>query len=420
MTSRWQWLIRQFARKLWVRVSIFSVAAVIVALVGVFLAPYVPQSFAERIGSDSIDDILKILASSMLAVSTFSLATMVSAYSAVSSSVTPRASKLLMDDTTAQNALGTFIGSFLFSLVGIVALSTGLYGQQGRLILFVATTVVIVLIVVTMLRWIDYLSHLGRVGETIDRVEQATRRALEERIAHPALGARRLDDPTLIPEDAMPVFAKGIGYVQHVDIGTLVDCAGDSARDIYVTAQAGTFADRLRPLARIAGPLDDDTVDRVRAAFAVGDGRSFDQDPRFGLCVLAEIASRALSPAVNDPGTAIDVLGRSERLMALWAEGRDAPDEASDDAPPIYVPPIEPDDMFDDIFAPIARDGAGLVEVQIRLQKVLRTLAASDDRKLSAAARRHSRLALARAEKVLAMEHEVDLLRSLARETQEV
>jgi uncharacterized membrane protein len=419
MTSRWQWLIRQFARKLWVRVSIFSVAAVIVALAGVFLAPYVPQNLASSIGSDSIDDILKILASSMLAVSTFSLATMVSAYSAVSSSVTPRASKLLMDDTTAQNALGTFIGSFLFSLVGIVALSTGLYGQQGRLILFVATTVIIVLIVVTMLRWIDYLSRLGRVGETIDRVEQATRRALEERVAHPALGARRLDDPARIPQDAMAVFAEGIGYVQHIDIGTLADCAGDGARDIYVTAQAGTFADRLRPLARIAGPLDDDTVDRVRAAFTVGDGRSFDQDPRFGLCVLAEIASRALSPAVNDPGTAIDVVGRGERLLSRWAEGRDEPADRSDDAPPVYVPPIEPDDMFDDIFAPVARDGAGLVEVQIRLQKVLRSLAASDDRQVSAAAKRHSRLALARAEKALAMEHEINVLRALAEETRQ-
>jgi uncharacterized membrane protein len=64
-------------------------------------------------------------------------------------------------------------------------------------------------------------------------------------------------------------------------------------------------------------------------------------------------------------------------------------------------------------------DGAGLVEVQIRLQKVLRSLAASDDRKVSAAAKRHSRLALTRAEKALAMEHEIDALRVLAEETRQ-
>ena len=353
----------------------------------------------------------------MLAVSTFSLATMVSAYGAVSSSVTPRASKLLMDDTTAQNALGTFIGSFLFSLVGIVALSTGLYGQQGRLILFVATVVIILLIVVTMLRWIDYLSRLGRVGETIDRVEQATRTALEERILHPALGGRRLEESAEIPEDAMPVFAERIGYVQHIDVATLAECAEEGIRDIFVTAPPGTFADRLRPLVRIAGPLDDDTVERVQGAFAVSDGRSFDQDPRFGLCVLAEIASRALSPAVNDPGTAIDVLGRGERLMTLWAEGQGRAEPAPDEAPPVFVRGIEPDDMFDDLFAPIARDGAGMIEVQIRLQKVLRALDALDDRKTSAAAARHSELALQRAEKALAMEHEIDALRALVKGT---
>ena len=172
-----------------------------------------------------------------------------------------------------------------------------------------------------------------------------------------------------------------------------------------------------RPLARIAGPLDDDTVERVRGAFAVSDGRSFDQDPRFGLCVLAEIASRALSPAVNDPGTAIDVLGRGERLMTLWAEGQGRAEPAPDEAPPVFVRGIEPDDMFDDLFAPIARDGAGMIEVQIRLQKVLRALDALDDRKTSAAAARHSELALQRAEKALAMEHEIDALRALVKGT---
>ena len=43
-------------------------------------------------------------------------------------------------------------------------------------------------------------------------------------------------------------------------------------------------------------------AEAIAATFVIGGSRVFDQDPRFGLLVLSEIASRALSPAVNDPG----------------------------------------------------------------------------------------------------------------------
>jgi uncharacterized membrane protein len=48
--------------------------------------------------------------------------------------------------------------------------------------------------------------------------------------------------------------------------------------------------------------------------------RYFHEDPRFGLITLSEIASRALSPAVNDPGTAIQIISSHVRLFSLWAE----------------------------------------------------------------------------------------------------
>src|SRR5690554_4011591 len=139
MTSRWEWVWMQFTRRLWVRAALISLLAVVaVGLAGLF-RERIPDDFAAMIGAGSVDDILSILASSMLAVTTFSLTTMVSAYGAATSQVTPRATRLLREDTTTQNVLATFIGSFLFALLGIVALATELYGEQGRVTLFVFT-----------------------------------------------------------------------------------------------------------------------------------------------------------------------------------------------------------------------------------------------------------------------------------------
>lgn len=63
--------------------------------------------------------------------------------------------------------------------------------------------------------------------------------------------------------------------------------------------------------------LSDIDASRIAQAFLLGDVRQFDEDPRFGLIVLSEIASRALFLAVNDPGTAIVIIGTFVRLFVL-------------------------------------------------------------------------------------------------------
>lgn len=412
--SRWQWLLMQLGRRLWLRVSLFALGAVLTALVGIVLPPLLPEGLPTAIGPDAIDGILEILASSMLAVTTFSLATMVAAYGAASTNATPRATRLMTDDPVTQNALSTFIGSFIFSLVGLIALSTEAYGEKGRLILFLATLAVVVLIVITLLRWIDYLTRLGRVGETVDRVAGAARRALDERAANPHLGGRPLAHSHRAGlAGSEPLFPEAFGYVQHIDMPALEACAEKAGGSVYVLTLPGAFVDPGRPLAHLDGITEDEQKDAVREAFTIGDERSFDQDPRFGICVLAEIASRALSPGINDPGTAIDVIGTGVQTLARWA---DQGEPAEPRYPNVLVPALSVDDLFDDFFTPIARDGTALVEVQRRLQKALLILARADPGLFGDAARRHAGLALARAEKALVLDAEKKLVRQAAAE----
>ncbi len=89
---------------------------------------------------------------------------------------------------------------------------------------------------------------------------------------------------------------------------------------------------------------------------------------------LAEVAARALSPAVNDVGTAIDIVGTFVRLLANWAEPPAGVEVTYDR---VSAPAVSVADMFDDAFTAISRDGAGLIELQIRLQKAFISLAAT-------------------------------------------
>jgi uncharacterized membrane protein len=129
------------------------------------------------------------------------------------------------------------------------------------------------------------------------------------------------------------------------------------------------------------------------------------------LAVLTEIAERALSPAVNDPGTAIDILSRAVRLFAKLADHG----EADLDYPRIWVPPLSLADMMDDIFPPISRDGAKNFAVQIRLQKALLALTQIAPARFGVLATYHSEIALERCRGSM-MPHEVKVLEEASAE----
>ncbi len=411
MFSRLQWLLLQLSRRLWVRATAFSLLGIITALVALLLKRYIPDELPARIGSDAVDSLLQIIATSMLSVMIFSLSTIVSAYASATSNTTPRATQLLMADSTAQNALATFLGAFLFSLVGIIVLQTGQYGDNGRVVLYAVTLGVIVIIVLTLLRWTDYVLRLGRVGPTCDRVESAATTAIRLRRAAPYLsGQPREAGDNGIPEGTFSIHTDKFGYVEHIDMQALQDAATEAEVEIYLVALPGHFAGAAQPLVRLMNMPPEDCVEAIRKAFTIAAARSFDQDPRFGVCVLSEIASRALSPAINDPGTAIDILSRGARMLSLWSENH--PEAIEVDTgnirfPNVHVPPVELDELFDDFFVPIARDGAGLVEVGIHLQKMLQTLACLGDSRYRKSAARHSAQALARAQAVLTLTDDI-------------
>lgn len=409
--SKTQWVLSQLTRQLWFRSSLFAVLAVMTALVAIAIKSFIPEPVSGIIGSDAVDKILGILASSMLAVTTFSLNIMVSAYNTASSSVTPRATRLLLEDRTTQNVLATFIGSFLYSLVGIVALGMGAYGTQGRVVLFFVTLMVIIMIVITLLRWIQHLAQFGRMAETSQRVEDATVASLADWIRDPFMGCSPWHGEEVRSTD-IPLYPDCVGYLQHVDLQHLSDFAEKHSTWLYLNVQPGAFVHLTSPLLWSRQALSPEQSGELRKAFTVGEQRSFDQDPRFGLSVLSEIASRALSPAVNDPGTAIDIIGRAVRLFSQpeGAKGADTPYFR------LFLRQAEVSDLFDDIFTPIARDGAALVEVHIRLHKALMALANVRPERYGMEARRHSRQALERANQVLTYSGDKQILESLANE----
>lgn len=399
---KWLFVLGQISRQLWLRVALYSGAGVVTALLAVQLAPWVPEDFAITLGTEAVDDVLTILASSMLTVATFSLAVFVTVYTAISNAASPRAAALLVADGRGHGALATFVGAFIYAIVGIFALRTGYYGEQGRVIVFFVTLAVLAAVLVALLRWIDQLSRMGRVDEAIDRVAAATLAAFDGPLA-------RRFPPQVAPraEASLAVSASAIGYVRNIDLDRLQRLADEMDLTVYVEALPGDFVHESQPILRFAdrARLDTEAAARLRACWVIGDRRTFDQDPRFGMTVLGEIAAKALSPGINDPGTAIDVISTAVRLLTVWVRDNDGAGIPEGYAR-LRLRPLAANDLIEDVFTPIAHYGAGSAAVAVQLQAALGALIELGDREMTAAARSNADLARKRAFKALPLDED--------------
>lgn len=104
------------------------------------------------------------------------------------------------------------------------------------------------------------------------------------------------------------------------------------------------------------------------------------------------------------------------RLFTIWArtgENQDG-DDPEVEYDRVEVPELSVSDMFDDAFNAIARDGASVLEVHVRLQKGFRALASLGDEEMKDAARAHAQLALKHAEQALRLPDEIEALREVA------
>jgi uncharacterized membrane protein len=410
MSNWWFWLVR-FSQRLLVRASAYGALAVVAALAAAGGAAFVPDELSERLGGPAVENILYALASSLLAVATFSVSAVVVAYTAASAQLTPRAASFITADGATQRALATFVGAFLFTVVALVALGANYYGPGGRTILFLATLLMVSLVAITLLLWIDRLSRLAQHSHLLEQIEARTRRALYLRKERPHLGGKKL---TRESKQGDVLCSRKIGYVANIDPSKLQSVAEQLDCAVQVLVAPGDFVRSGAALARLPGcdALSDEQCATLHGAFAFNETRTFEQDPLYGLQVLVEVAARALSPGVNDPGTAVLVTDTSYRLVAGWIEAHNGKPEPEVEFRRLSARDIDTCALIAASLAEIARSGAGEVLVAERVQAALAALASADDKAAAACAKEHAALALERAEAALTFEADIERVRA--------
>lgn len=421
---------RALSRELWVRVVLMGMLSLAALGLTQLVEVFVPREMASQMPGASADRLLDLIANAMLAVTIFSMTVMVSVYQSSSSQWTPRVHQLIMQDQTTQKTLAAFVGAYVYALVAIILRELGVFVDAHALVLFWLTVLVLAFVVWSLVRWALHLQTFGSLLDTTRQVEAITTRRFRERLHTPCLGANPLVDP--VPDKAVCIRAAESGYIRQLYPEGLQAAAERFGVTLYLAQPVGQFVFLNAPLAWVLGEAeaeadaeagaeagagakdDEDFEDLVREHIKLGDLRSYDQDPRFGLRVMGEIASKALSPGVNDPGTAIDVITRVGRILSSYRDetagggeekgGSEGKGGVTLDR--LWVPPLDPADLLDDGFGTAMRDGADKLTVQEQLQRTLAGLMQHPDPGLCRAARAVAVEALRRGLAALATEED--------------
>ncbi|TNG96792.1 DUF2254 domain-containing protein [Pasteurellaceae bacterium USgator11] len=309
--------------------------------------------------------------------------------------------------TPVFGAFSSFISAFVYAVIAKTALGIGYYQESGRFILFLGTLAVLAYLIYTLIHWVKTLSQLGRLNNTLSKIEQATEKTLKAYRSSPFMGAQK----TEAHHFSYAIHAKNCGYLTHINMAQLQHLAEDEDCQFEIMIRPGDLVYSGMELAYTNKPLES-LSERIGEIFVLEDNRSYAQDPKFGMVVLSEVAQRALSPSVNDPGTAIKVLTILMRLLLDAKAEEQASESIKYDR--LSIIHMNEQDLLTHAFAPIARDGAGTLEIQVHLQKILHIIAKqAPETAIKQAALRQASLCLQYAEHGLALEQELSQLKQL-------
>ena len=188
----------------------------------------------------------------------------------------------------------------------------------------------------------------------------------------------RWEYATARTEPTLVVVASRGGAIQAVDPDGLVAWALAHHAELVLAQRVGNFVHTGGALIRVyGGEFGDRAADELEAMIALGEERSFDQDPAFALRMMVDIANRALSPAVNDPTTAVQVLDHIGEVLAHIGrtdfEQRTRSARPDTPAAVVMVTPSW-EDFVTLAFTEIREFGATSVQITRRLRALLEQL----------------------------------------------
>jgi uncharacterized membrane protein len=382
-------------------------AALVVGVVLGVLLPELDRAVDEQLpsavaawvfsgGVDAARAVLTTISGSLITATSLTFSLTVVALQLASSQASPRLLRLFASDPMVHWTLAAFLGTFAYALVVLRTVS-----DEGGAVAVprISVTFAVLLTLVSMLVLILFLGHLARIlrVETMLRDVHAEASRTIELLAGDRYDGRR--DAATPPADRpeRDVAAARSGFVTSIDRHRLLEIAEQHDLVVRERLAVGSSVIEGTPLAswwsaEASSPIGtraevDAVDDAIRRAISIAYERTPRQDLGYGVRQMADIATKALSPGVNDPTTAVHALGHLAAVLADVAELPPEPATIADGAGRDRLVPCRTDfaALVETALQQPRRYGAGDPDVAARLYGLIAEVArhVGDDERAS-------------------------------------
>ncbi len=332
-------------------------------------------------GAEGARLMLSTLAGSMMTVMGITFSMTLLALALASSQYTSRILRNFMRSRVTQVTLGIFASIFVYCLIVLRSIRGGEAEFVPSLAVFFAFVMALGGVVV-LIYFIHHIASSIQASSIIASVAQETIAAIDrlfpEKLGHgpdadedQALGT--LDERTWY---AVPAAVSG--YIQSVDIDALLGLARDGKTIARMEHGVGAFVVQDAALASLAltYPPDQAMTAALNGAYSISRHRTIEQDPAFGIRQIVDMASKALSPGVNDTSTAVMCVDYLTAILARLA-CRQFPPSHRYDGEALRVITIAPtfEGLLAEAFDQIRRSAEGNVAIMARMLGAIDTIA---------------------------------------------
>jgi uncharacterized membrane protein len=342
-----------------------------------------PDAISFSAGPETARSLLQMIATVAVSVAGISFSVIVVALVLASQQLSPRIMRSFQRHSLNQGALALFLGTATFSIVVLAAIEDGRGGVPEA-----SVTLAMALAAVSLFVFVLFLHHMVRslnASALIRRIAAAGHRAVDA--PYPAEVGRPAADAEAAAAAAREIVGRSsrreveaprAGYLASVRAADLLalaeECDGFVEQRVAIgdfVVTGGLVAVAWAPESRL-----EHFAEQIDPAFVFNEERLVDDDVAFPIRQLADIALKALSPAINDPTTAENAMDSiTDSLVRLARQPPPAMLRLSSSGTPrlrAAAPGL--DDLVKLGFDQVRRDGASSPSFSVRLLELLSAL----------------------------------------------
>jgi uncharacterized membrane protein len=348
------------------------------------VAAWVPTTlFPSHADPAVAQTILSVIATSIMTVVSIVFAILLMTLTLASMQFSPRILISFVRDRGTQWTLGIFLGTFCYCVAALPA-ARSLPHPFSPVATVVGAMVLAIMCVGWLLFFIHHISQSISVNHIVDRIARETEQVIDELMPFDRGNYYRPPSPAFVSaKPEFPILNEVSGYIRFIDTKRLVRLAQARRLHVRVTRPVGNFVPAGVPLLMVSrrGAVDRDYAAELTGAFDIGPMRTLQQDVEFGVIQIVDIGLRAISPAVNDPSTAISCIDQLSRILIRWL--RRFPPETQLFSPPhvlrAVVPWIDLEGLLNTAIEQIRAYATNDAAVSLRLLRLLHDVAVTID-----------------------------------------